>query len=167
MDDLIYDKTNRAQKLALRIKEGADALLTFANDLSNSEWETPVEGDGRTVGVVVHHVASVYPLEIELAQKLVKGEPITEATMEVVDKMNADHAKEFANISKKDALELLKINSFMASESVKTLTNEELDNSAAVSLNSNAPLTAQFFIEDHALRHSFHHLAKIKSTLEY
>jgi hypothetical protein len=34
-----------------------------------------------------------------------------------------------------------------------------------VSLNADAPLTAQFFIEDHALRHSFQHLASIRSAL--
>ena len=31
--------------------------------------------DGRTVGVIVHHVASVYPIEIQLAQTLAQGKP--------------------------------------------------------------------------------------------
>ena len=35
---------------------------------------------------------------------------------------------------------------------------------APVSLNS-APLTCQFFLEDHAVRHSYHHLARIKAAL--
>ena len=30
---------------------------------------------------------------------------------------------------------------------------------------ANAPLTTQFFIEDHALRHRFHHLANIEAAL--
>jgi hypothetical protein len=30
----------------------------------------------------------------------------------------------------------------------------------------NALLTTQFFLEDHAVRHSFHHLAKIRATLK-
>jgi len=34
-----------------------------------------------------------------------------------------------------------------------------------VSLCGDAPLTAQFFIEDHALRHSFHHLAKMRAAV--
>lgn len=165
MNNLNFTNKKRANVLANRIKEGADSLHTFANDLSQSEWETPVKGDGRTIGVVVHHVASVYPIEVELAQKLANGEAITGATMEVIDKMNADHANEFSSISKEVALELLNKNSNIASEAVRKLTNEELDNSASVSLNANAPLTAQFFIEDHALRHSFHHLEKIKLTL--
>jgi hypothetical protein len=34
-----------------------------------------------------------------------------------------------------------------------------------VSLNSDAPLTCQFMLEDHAVRHSYHHLAKIRAAL--
>jgi hypothetical protein len=34
-----------------------------------------------------------------------------------------------------------------------------------VSFYADAPLTCQFFIEDHALRHSYHHLAKIRAAL--
>ena len=41
-----------------------------------------------------------------------------------------------------------------------------LDRAAPVSLNADAPLTCQFVLEDHAVRHSFHHLAKIKGAVE-
>ena len=33
------------------------------------------------------------------------------------------------------------------------------------SLSFGAPVTAQFVIEDHALRHSWHHLARIRTAL--
>ena len=150
----------RANSLAERITEGANSLAIFVDGLSESDWQMPVVGDGRSVGVVVHHVASTYTLEIELSQVLASGKPITEATMEVVDQMNADHAWEHANVSKLETLKLLRHNSNFAADSVRAFTDEELDNSATVSLNADAPLTAQFFIEDHALRHSFHHLKK-------
>lgn len=157
--------SKRANSLAERILLGANELATLAEGLSDDEWKTPVIGDGRTVGVVVHHVASVYPLEIELAQMLASMKPITGATIEVVNKMNAEHAQKYADVEKQETLELLYRNSNFASESVRTFTDQELDNSATVSLNAGAPLTAQFFIEDHALRHSFHHLLKIKTSL--
>jgi hypothetical protein len=35
-----------------------------------------------------------------------------------------------------------------------------------VSLNADAPLTCQFFLEDHAVRHSYHHCARIRAALE-
>jgi hypothetical protein len=40
-----------------------------------------------------------------------------------------------------------------------------LDLAAPFSLSYGAPVTAQFVIEDHALRHSWHHLAHIRKAL--
>ena len=57
------------------------------------------------MGVVVHHVASVYPVEVELAQVLGSGSPITGVTMEVINTMNTEHARNNAAISKEEALE--------------------------------------------------------------
>jgi hypothetical protein len=90
----------RAQALADRLEEGARALATFANGLTDAQWHTPVLRDGRKIGVVVHHVASVYPLEIQLAQTLAGGKPITGVTMENVHELNAWHAKEHDTVTK-------------------------------------------------------------------
>lgn len=65
------------------------------------------------------------------------------------------------NLDSQKTLYLLRTNSKNAVKAIREFTDEELDNSAPVSLYYDAPLTAQFFIEDHALRHSFHHLGKI------
>merc|ERR1711920_986800 len=105
-------------------------------------------------------------IEVELAQRLACGQDIIEATKEGIDQMNAEHAIQNANVEKDITLKLLVKNSQIAAESVSQFSDDELDSSGKVSLNANAPLTAQFFIEDHALRHSFHHLAKIKATIE-
>jgi len=97
---------------------------------------------------------------------LAKGEAIEGVTSEVVDKINADHAKKFDSVTKEEAIELLKQNSAAAAAAIRSLSDEELDQAAAVSLNSNAPLTCQFFVEDHPVRHSYHHLARIRAALQ-
>ena len=165
MKNLSTNTIQRSNILADRILLGATALALFAENLSETEWKMPVIGDGRSIGVVVHHVASCYPIEIELAQMLAAKKPIIRATTKAIDNMNADHAVEFAKVGKKETLELLNLNGKIAADAVRVFSNQELENSATVSLNADAPLTAQFFIEDHALRHSYHHLAKIKASL--
>ncbi len=47
--------------------------------------------DGRKIGVV-HHVASVYLIEIHLASLLAGGRPVTGLNCRDVDALNADHA---------------------------------------------------------------------------
>jgi hypothetical protein len=156
----------RAEALAGRIEQGAAALASFAEGLSDSDWQTAVPPDGRTVGVIVHHVAGMYPLEVSLAKQLASGSAISGVTWSDVAAMNARHAHDHKACSKKEAVDLLRLNSKTAAEAVRAFTDEELDSSATVSLNGDAPLTAQFFIEDHAVRHSFHHLARIRAALK-
>lgn len=158
--------SKRANALAERIEQGAAQLAALAEGLSEAEWQTPVPGEERTVGVLIHHVASIYPLEVDLAQQLAAGKPIAGVTWDDVAQLNAQHAHDHATVSKTETLELLRTNSKDAADRVRAFTDEELDQAAPVSLNADAPLTAQFFIEDHALRHSFHHLAAIKATLK-
>jgi hypothetical protein len=158
--------SKRSYELARRLELGALALEAFASSLTEFEWQSRVPGDGRKIGVVVHHVASMYPLETQLVQTLAKGEAIEGVTPEVVNKINADHAKKFDGVTKEEAIELLKQNSAAAANAIRALSDEELDQAAPVSLNSNAPLTCQFFVEDHPVRHSYHHLARIRAALQ-
>jgi hypothetical protein len=157
---------SRARALATRLEEGARALATFASGLAEAEWQARLPGDGRKVGVVVHHVASVYPLEIQLAQTLARGEAVVGVTMDDVNAMNAAHASEFDAVTKQEALDLLQRNSNAAAEAIRALSDPELDNAAVASLYSDAPLTCQFMLEDHAVRHSYHHLARIRRALK-
>jgi hypothetical protein len=157
--------SKRADALAERIEEGAQTLAAYAQGLSEAQWRATVPPDGRQVGVIVHHVASVYPIEIHLATEIASGRPVTDVTWGAVAEMNANHALEHTAVSKQETVELLRRNSQTAAEAVRAFTDAQLDSAAPFSLNAAAPLTAQFVIEDHALRHSWHHLAKIKAVL--
>jgi hypothetical protein len=157
--------SKRSEALASRLEAGAAELAAFAASLSATEWNTPLPDGGRKVGIVVHHVASVYPLEIKLAQALGAGQPITAVTWDAVHAMNADHAKDNDAVAKEAALALLAGNSAAAAAAIRALSDEQLDNAAVVSLYGDAPLTCQFMLEDHAVRHSYHHLARIRAAL--
>lgn len=157
--------SKRSEALATRLENGAKALGAFAAALSEAEWQTRLPKDGRKVGVIVHHVASMYPIEIQLASLLAAGQPITGVTWDAVDTINREHAKENDKVAKDAALALLKSNSAAAAAAIRAFSEEELDRAAPVSLNSDAPLSCQFFVEDHPVRHSYHHLARIKAAL--
>jgi hypothetical protein len=121
--------------------------------------------DGRSVGVFVHHVASVYPVEIDFARTIASGKALTGVTWEVAAKLNAKHPQDQAGVTKPAAVELLRRNSREAAGAVRAFTDDELDRAAPFSLSYGAPVTTQFVIEDHALRHSWHHLARIRKAL--
>src|SRR5215472_9017093 len=104
--------SHRSKLLADRIEEGAAGLVAFAEGLSETEWRMPVSAsDPRPLGVVVHHVASVYPVEIDLARAVAGGKAVTDVTWENISDLNGKHAKEQAGVSKAATLELLRRNS--------------------------------------------------------
>lgn len=157
--------SKRANALADRLEQGSNALATFASGLTDAEWQARVPKDGRKVGVTIHHVATMYPLEIQLAQALAAGKPVAGVTWEAVAEINAKHAKEQDMVTREAALDLLRRNAAAAAAAIRALSDAELDQAAAVSLNSDAPLTCQFMLEDHAVRHSYHHLARMRAAL--
>ncbi len=157
--------SKRSEALAVRLEAGAAALASLASTLTETEWQTRLPKDGRKIGVVVHHVASVYPIEIQLAKVLGAGDPVTAVTWDAVHAMNHDHSKDNYGVTKEAALALLATNSAAAAAAIRAFSDDQLDSAAPLSLNSDAPLTCQFMLEDHAVRHSYHHLARIRAAL--
>jgi hypothetical protein len=156
----------RTEALAKRLELGARSLEDFARGLTDEEWQVTVPHDGRKIGVTVHHVANMYPIEMDIALKAARGEPIVGVTWDLVADINAKHAAEQDNVTKDEAIAFLRRNSQAAADALRALNDEDLDVAVPVSLNGDAPLTCQFVLEDHAVRHSYHHLAKIKAALQ-
>ncbi|HEX7942463.1 MAG TPA: DinB family protein [Gemmatimonadaceae bacterium] len=155
----------RSEVLAARLEQGVRELTALARTLTDEQWTTKIPHDGRTVGVVVHHVGTMYPIEIELAQKLGAGQAVEGVTWDAVHEINANHAREHAACTKEEAIALVEKNSAAAAAAVRALSDEQLDTAAGLSLNSDGPRTCQFMLEDHAVGHAWHHLLKIRRAL--
>lgn len=157
--------SRRAEALADRVEEGSRTLTAFAGDLTEAQWKIRVPKDGRTVGVLVHHVASAYPLELQLAQRVAAGQPIVGITRHDINERNATHAWLYVDVTKEAALDLLRRNSAVTALAIRAMCDDHLDHAAPVSLYADAPLTGQFLVEDRIVRHSYHHLATIQAAL--
>jgi hypothetical protein len=157
--------SNRSEVLAARLEQGVRELTALARTLTDEQWKTKIPHDGRTVGVVVHHVGTMYPIEIELAQKLAAGQAVEGVTWDAVHELNAGHARENAACTKEEAIALVEKNSDAAAAAVRALSDQQLDTAAGLSLNSDGPRTCQFMLEDHAVGHAWHHLLKIRRAL--
>lgn len=155
----------RAEQLATRIEQGAAALKAFAEGLSDIQWRTIVPPDGRTAGVLVHHVASIYPIELDVIRLALKGDPIRDVTWEKVAEINAAHARSHPAPARTETLALLERNSREAAQVVRILTGEELSRAVPFSLSYGATMSVQFIIEDHPVRHPWHHMARMREAL--
>lgn len=157
--------SKRAEALAERIAQGHRELIAFAETLSESEWHTYCANEDRSVGVLIHHVAAALPTELDLVKVLASGRPITGVTMDMVDQMNARHAQENGDCGKRETLDLLRRNSALVVGAIRGLSDAQLDRAAPISLHWDAPLTTQYFIEEHPLGHAYVHLASIRAAI--
>jgi hypothetical protein len=155
----------RSEALAARVEQGAEALASFAERLSDKEWQTICTDDGRSVGVLVHHVASALVPETDIIKQLAAGTGLSGVTWPMVDQGNAEHASTHARRSQAEAAALLRRNSALAAEVIRGLRDEQLDLAAPNSLHAEAPVTTQFWIENHPLAHAYRHLASIRAAL--
>ena len=157
--------SKRAETLATRLEQGATQLSTYAESLTPQQWSAPVAQEGRSIGVLVHHVATMYPLEMELAQTIANGQAVAGVTWEMVGEINANHALEHAQPDRTTTLALLRHNSAAAATAIRAMTDAQLDAAVPISLYGDAPLTLQFWLEDHQITHSYRHLAAIKAAI--
>lgn len=155
----------RAEQLATRIEEGAAALAAFAEGLTDLQWRSAVPSDGRTMGVLVHHVASTYPIDGDIIRMALLGDPIRDVTWERLGEINAAHAKINTAPDRDATIALLRRNAKECAQAVRLLTGEELSRAVPFSLAYGATMTVQFIIEDHPLRHPWHHMARMRSTI--
>ena len=158
--------STRSNALADRLEQGVDALIAFAGGLTDAQLQIRVPHDGRKVGVMVHHVGNMYPLEMQVSRLLAAGRPVEGVTPAVIAEINAKHAKEFDGVTREAAIDFVRKNSAAAAAEIRGLTDAELDRAATLSYNANAPLTCQFWLEDHPVRHAYHHLERMKAALQ-
>jgi hypothetical protein len=159
--------SKRTEDLATRLEQGVAQLATYAESLSAQEWAMPIAREGRTVGVLVHHVARMYPVEMQLARNIAEGQAVAGLTWEMVAEMNARHASEHAQPERTATLALLRRNSAAAAAAIRAMTDAQLDIAVPNSLYGDAPLTLQLWLEDHPISHSYKHLANIKALVPY
>ena len=53
-----------------------------------------------------------------------------------------------------------------AAAAIRAFTDEQLAAAGTNSLYADAPLTCQHMLEDHAVRHCYHHLAKVQGAVK-
>ncbi len=157
--------SKRSDLLAQRVADGAQNLIDFASGLTDAQWNTTCGGEHRSVGTLVHHVGTMYPIEADVVNALATNGSAPGVTWDVVDNINADHASTNSATSKQAAIDLIRTNSIAAVDAVRALTDEQLDRTAPNELHWLAPMTVQFFVEQHPIAHPFIHLQSIKAAL--
>ncbi len=93
---------------AADIDAARDRMIGLVSGCGDEEWRAaPLDGDPRPVAVVVDHVAHAYEYMAGWISQLVAGQPV-EVNGDVVDALNAQHARDATAVSKDEAIRHLR-----------------------------------------------------------
>src|SRR6266446_4235574 len=120
--------SKRAETLAASFERANIQLVSFVELLSDTQWWIWCEREGRTVGVVVYHIAAGYILIGNAIQALANGLPLPIQTD--AESFNAQQAEEHAECTPAEALDLLDRNCSNVAGMLRGLSDEQLGRTA-------------------------------------
>lgn len=156
--------SERAQALAERFEQINGEMIAFAEGCDEATWQTLVPEEQRTVGVVIHHVVSAYPVVGGWITSLAAGQPVA-ITREQIDHLNDRHKERFAHPDRGEVVTLLRSNGAAASEFIRSLDDAQLDGKAPFGPAGGRPLSAARVAEEVYIGHPSGHLAGLRKAL--
>ena len=140
---------------AADIDAARDRMIGFVSGCGDEEWRAaPLNGDPRPVAVVVDHVAHAYEYLAGWISQLVADQPV-EVDSDVVDALNAQHARDARAVSRDEATEHLR-----RSGAAISVLVAGLDPAGLAAGDGRVRLLAQI-----AARHADEHRADIQAAL--
>lgn len=156
--------SRRAQELVERFKAFNTEVIRFVEACSEEQWNKECSEEWN-LGVVARHIAAGhYTGATDMAKKIVDGEKVPELSMEQIVEMANTHAREHADCSRTEVLDLLNSNGAAFADYLAGLDDAELDRSARVELVG-GDVSAQKLIEMVIFESGREHFANMEKAL--
>ena len=149
-----------AQQFEAKVGE-ATALL---EKLSDADWKKATAAEKWTVAATAHHVASSYEPITHIIKTIAAGRALPHFTRQMLDEMNAQHAKEFAGCSKSETIALHKKGAAAAAAAVRGFSDAELAKAGPV-FTGMPPMSAEEMVKGALLGHIDEHFGSIRKTI--
>ena len=154
----------KSEELAKQFEaKSRDALATLGK-LSEADWKKVTEAEKWSVGVTAHHLASVLEAVSGMIKAVVAKQAPGDLSMELIDDMNARHAKDFAACTRAETIELHRKGSATAAATIRGLSDADLATRGTV-LKGLPPMTAEQLIAGGLLAHIDDHYGSIRRTV--
>jgi hypothetical protein len=155
--------SQRTKELVERFTAFNNDFIAFVENCTDEDWQKVCEREQWAVAVVAHHVAAGHFGAIEFVKMIVAGEAIPEITMEVIDQMNAQHAREHAHCTQEEVLTLLRENGSAFASYLEGLSEADLDRTGYLAAIG-GDVSAQQLIEMFILQSGGEHLDSMKAA---
>jgi hypothetical protein len=159
----------RSAQLAEQFEAAHDEFIGLIESLDDEQWHRAGknfprriddEDEGRSLGVIAHHVATNGDWIMQRIQTMLAGGPLSPVNMRVI---NSEHAREHADVTKDEVLRLLRASKSRIAEAVRAIPDNQLD----IQRDTPAgPMSAAQRVEKVLIGHMQQHQGSIEAALQ-
>ncbi len=155
---------SRSEELTAKFEAANEQVIAAVESCSDAQWGAISAAEQWSAGVVAHHIAMGYSGILGFAQMIATGQTLPPLTTEMIDGMNAEHAQQFAKVTKAETLDLLRTNGSAAAAMLRGLSDEQLDQTASSPVLGPEPVSTQQMIEGALFGGTQEHLASFRQA---
>ncbi len=152
------------EALARQFEAKAEEAVATLERLTDADWKKLTSPEKWSVGVAAHHVAGALEPISNMIKAIASGATIQPLTMDGLDQMNAQHAKDFTGCTKAETLDLFRKGVAQAARTVRALHDTDLAKTGAVIAGA-PPMSAEQVITGGLLGHIDDHFGSIRKTV--
>lgn len=154
--------SDRAEQLAVKLEQVTGDATKTIEEISDEQWRETCEAEGWSVAATAHHIAGGYAPISGFIQAVASGQKPPALPIDQLDQGNAEHAKQFADCSKDETLNMLREGSGGAIQAVRAMTDVQLDISGDFIAGA-PPMTAEQMTQNVLIGHAAGHLESLKA----
>jgi hypothetical protein len=154
----------KGEAFAKLLEAKAEEATALLEKLSDADWRKTTGAEKWTVAATAHHVASSYEPIAHIIKTIAAGQALPHFTRQMLDEMNAQHAKEFADCTKPETIALHKKGAAAAAAAVRGLSDAELAKTGSV-FTGMPPMSAEAMVNGALLGHIDEHFGSIRKTV--
>lgn len=155
---------NRSEDIAEKIKAFNDKVVRFVENCSEQDWQKVCASEDWTVGVVARHIGAGHYGVVDLVRMIINGEKLPDLTMEEVNRMANDHAREHAECTREEVKAILLENGEIIASYVAALDDNKLDRTGHLAMTG-GEVTAGQLIEYVIFQSANEHFESMKSAI--
>lgn len=156
--------TTRGEELAAQFAAVNDEVIATVAGCTDEQWRRRCAAEGWTVGVVAHHIAVIQQAFVGIVERLAAGELMERtSSQEEIDRNNARHAREYADVGKPETLDRLQTSGPAMVELLQRLDDAQLDGNAGVF--GGQQMSLEQVVQRIVIGHAREHLASIRATI--
>jgi len=154
----------KGEALAKQFEAKVDEAIALFERLSDADWKKTTGAEKWTVAVAAHHIGRSYEPITHIIKTIAAGQTLPPVTPQMLDEMNAQHAKEFAACTKPETIALHKKGAAAAAAAVRGLSDSELAKTGTVFAGMPA-MSAEEMVKRALLGHIDEHFGSIRKTI--